>query len=256
MLNKIVSTVITKIKHEPYQLDVTITSLDIVIILLEKCMQAIRGIWKGLFFRKKHGLIFVGKYVKIRHARHIKTDGGLTIGDNCQINALSKGGIEFGNNVSLGSGTIIECTGVIRELGEKLTIGNHVGFAQNCFLEVRGNITIGDNCIFASGVSMAAENHNFQSIDTPIRLQGATRKGISIGNDCWIGTKVCILDGVTIGEGSIIAAGAVVNKDIPPYSVVGGVPAKVIKKRSNMEEDRGENYHEEIKRNRYCYLSM
>lgn len=231
MLNKLVSGVISKIKHEPYKLDENITSKDIILILGEKGIQLIRGFFKGLFLGKKHGLIFIGKRVKIRHASHIKTQGGLTIGDNCQINALSKGGIEFGNNVSLGSGTIIECTGVIRELGEKLKVGNHVGFAQNCFIEVRGDITIGDDCIFATGVSMAAENHNFHRLDMPIRLQGATRKGITIGRDCWIGTKAVILDGVTIGEGCIVAAGAVVNKDVPPYSVVGGVPAKVIKNR-------------------------
>lgn len=231
MLNKLVSKVITKIKHEPYQLDANISSADIIIIVWEKFFQALRGFFKGLFFKKRHGIMFVGKHVKIKHARHIKAEGGLTIGDYCQINALSKGGIEFGNNVSLGSGTIIECTGVIRELGESLKIGNHVGFAQDCFIEVRGNIEIGDDCIFASGVNMAAENHNFADCGTPIRLQGAARKGISIGRDCWIGTKAVILDGVTIGEGCVIAAGAVVNKDVPAYSVVGGVPARIIKSR-------------------------
>lgn len=231
MLAAFVSGIITKIKQEPYVLDENMTSKDLVIILGEKAIQVVRGLWKGLFFAEKHGLVFVGKRVKIRHAGHIKTQGGLTIGDGCQINALCKQGIEFGNNVSLGSGTIIECTGVIRELGEGLKIGNHVGFAQNCFLEVRGPIVIGNDCIFASGVRMAAENHNFSDLDKPIRLQGANRKGIVIGNDCWIGTGVSILDGVTIGDGCVIAAGAVVNKDVPPYSVVGGVPAKIIKNR-------------------------
>ena len=231
MLNKLVSKLITKIKKEPYSLDSNISSIDIIIILTEKIIQVLRGFWKGLFFKKRKGIIFVGKRVKIKHAKHIKTEGGLTIADNCQINALSRGGIEFGNNVSLGSGTIIECTGVIRELGEKLIVGNHVGFAQNCFLEIRGNIVIGDNCIFAPGVSLAAENHIYSDKNVPVRLQGATRKGIKIGKDCWIGTKVSILDGVTIGDGCVIAAGAVVNKDVPPYSVVGGVPARIIKER-------------------------
>lgn len=231
MLASFISKIITKIKHEPYTLDPNITFRDIMIILWEKGVQVIRGQIKGLFFKEKHGLVFIGKRVKIKHASHIRTQGGLTIGDDCQINALSKGGIEFGNNVSLGSGTIIECTGVIREVGDSLKIGNHVGFAQNCFLEVRGKITIGDDCIFATGVSMAAENHNFSDVNKPIRQQGATKKGITIGRDCWIGTKVVILDGVTVGDGCVIAAGAVVNKDVPPYSVVGGVPAKVLKSR-------------------------
>lgn len=231
MLNKLVSGVITKIKHEPYQLDPAISSADILLILGEKGVQACRGLWKSRFFKEAHGLVFVGKGAKIRHARHIRTGGGLTVGDGAVINALSKGGITFGNNVSIGAGTIIECTGVIRELGESLTIGDHVGFAQNCFIEVRGPVKIGDNCIFASSVTMAAENHNFADPDVPIRLQGATRKGITIGEDCWIGAKVSILDGVTIGKGCVIAAGAVVTKDVPDYTVVGGVPAKVLKSR-------------------------
>lgn len=231
MLKKLVSNLISKIKHEPYQLDKTIRSLDLLIILWDKMLQVFRGWTKSLLFRERKGFIFIGKNVKIRHSKHICAKNGLTIGDNCQINALSKGGITFGNNVSIGNGTIIECTGVIRELGESLKIGAHVGFAQNCFIEVRGNITIGDNCIFASGVNLAAENHIFSNPNVLIRQQGVTRKGITIGKDCWIGTRAIILDGVTIGDGCVIAAGAVVNRDIPPYSVVGGVPVRILKTR-------------------------
>ena len=62
-------------------------------------------------------------------------------------------------------------------------------------------------------------------------MQGATRKGVEIGKDCWIGANVCILDGVKIGDKCIVAAGAVVNKDVPSNSIVGGVPAKIIKMR-------------------------
>lgn len=62
-------------------------------------------------------------------------------------------------------------------------------------------------------------------------MQGATRKGIEIGKDCWIGANATILDGVKIGDGCIVAAGAVVNRDVPSYTIVGGVPAKTIKNR-------------------------
>jgi acetyltransferase-like isoleucine patch superfamily enzyme len=68
-------------------------------------------------------------------------------------------------------------------------------------------------------------------LDEPIRLQGVTRKGIRIGNNCWIGSKVTILDGVTIGDGCILAAGTVVTKSFPANSIIGGVPAKIIKSR-------------------------
>lgn len=230
-MKKLVENAITQIKHEPYTLDPAMSSLDLIIILKDKLVQASRGLWKGLFFGKRQGVVFIGKRAKIRHASHIKTQGGLTLGDGVCINALSKGGVEFGDNVSVGAGSVIECTGVIRELGEYVKIGSHVGFAQNAFVAVRGPLEIGDDCIFGPNVSIHSENHVFSDPDAPIRLQGVTRKGVTIGRDCWIGEGAVILDGVSIGDGCVIAANAVVNKDIPDLSVAGGVPARILKRR-------------------------
>lgn len=230
-MKRLVEKTISRIKHEPYRLDQAMTSIDLAIILKDKGVQALRGFWKGLFFGRKKGIAFVGKRVTIRHASHIQAESGLTIGDDVYINALSKDGIVLGDNVSIGSGSIIECTGVIRELGDGIRIGSHVGFAQNAFIAVRGPIEIGDNCIFGPNVAIHSENHVFADPDTPIRLQGATREGVKIGHDCWVGEGAIILDGVDIGDGCVIAAGAVVTKDVPAFSIVGGVPAKVLKKR-------------------------
>ena len=94
-----------------------------------------------------------------------------------------------------------------------------------------GGVEIGDNTIFGNYVSLHSENHNFANVETPIRCQGVNRKGIVIGEDCWIGAKVTILDGTKIGNGCIVAAGAVVRGEIPEYSIIGGIPAKVIKMR-------------------------
>jgi acetyltransferase-like isoleucine patch superfamily enzyme len=80
-------------------------------------------------------------------------------------------------------------------------------------------------------VSFHAENHVYTDPDTPIRLQGVTRRGIVVEDDCWIGAGSMILDGVRISRGCVVAAGAVVTRDVPPYSVVAGVPARVIKSR-------------------------
>lgn len=230
-MKKLVEKTISKIKGEPYQLDPAMTSSDLLVILKDKGLQVIRGVWKGLFFGKKHGIVFIGKRATIRHASHIRAEKGLTIGDGAYINALSKDGITLGDNVSIGAGSIIECTGVIRELGEGIRIGSHVGFAQNAFISVRGPVEIGDDCIFGPNVSLFSENHNFHDREVPIRLQGATRKGIKIGKDCWFGANSVVLDGVTVGDGCVIAAGAVVTKDVEPFSIVGGVPAKVIGRR-------------------------
>ena len=231
MSNKLINKLITKIKKEPYEIDEAITFGVILKIIFERGMMALRGIFRKKFFKKSKGMLFIGKRVKIKNKKNISFNGSATIEDGCFIQALSKGGITVGNNFSLGRNSIIECTGVIRELGEELIIGDNVGIAANAFIAMRGKVEIGSNTIFGPNVSIHAENHNFSDIDKPIKLQGATRKGVKIGEDCWIGSKAVILDGVTIGSHSIIAAGAVVTKDIPEYSIAGGVPAKIIKMR-------------------------
>lgn len=231
MSNRLINKVITKIKKEPYEIDEAITLGTMFGIIFERGMMVLRGIFRKLFFKKSKGILFIGKRVKIKNKKKISFNGSATIEDGCFIEALSKSGMKVGNNFSLGKNSIIECTGVIRELGEELIIGDNVGIAANAFIAMRGKVEIGSNTIFGPNVSIHAENHNFSDIDKPIKLQGATRKGVKIGEDCWIGSKAVILDGVTIGSHSIIAAGAVVTKDVPEYSIVGGVPAKVIKSR-------------------------
>ncbi len=85
--------------------------------------------------------------------------------------------------------------------------------------------------MMAPEVAIIATNHNYDRIDIPMNQQGEINKTIEIGDDCWLGYRSIICAGVKIGKGSIVAAGAVVTKDVPPYSIVGGIPAKVIKTR-------------------------
>ena len=231
MFNKILSKVISKIKKEDYKVDENITFSVVFGLILKKVMMIFRGIIRKPFFNKSNGTLFIGKKCDLKNKRKITFLGSATIEDYTKIDALSKGGITIGNNFSIGRNSIIECTGVLRELGEELEIGENVGIAANAFIAVRGKVKIGSNTIIGPGVSIHSENHNFQELYTPIRLQGATRKGVTIGEDCWIGSKAVILDGVNIGNHVIVAAGAVVNKDVPDYAIVGGVPAKIIKMR-------------------------
>lgn len=113
-----------------------------------------------------------------------------------------------------------------------MIVGNNVGLGSHGhYGSGAGLLEIGDNTIFGNYVSIHPENHNFADLNIPIRLQGVNGKGIKIGNDCWIGAKVTILDGTVIGDHSIVAAGAVVTGKFPPYSIIGGVPAKIIKMR-------------------------
>jgi acetyltransferase-like isoleucine patch superfamily enzyme len=231
-MKKLLNKIIQKLGKDNYEIDKNLTSIDIFIVINSRFWQMIRGSILKLRLKSSKGIIFKGKNCKIRHCEKIIVGKSLTLGDNVEINALSKKGVKIGNNVSILKNTIIECTGVVRDIGEELIIGNQVGIAQNCFIQVRGKVEIGNYVIFGPGVSVFSENHNFQDKDIPIMQQGASKQGVKIDDDVWIGAGATILDGVTIGKGSIIAAGSVVNKNIEPYSIVAGVPAKLIKMRN------------------------
>lgn len=228
---KLFSKIISKIKHREYHIDENISSSDLLGIVFTRAIMLIRGFFRTLGFKKSGKTAFIGKRVKIKSKKHIKCGSGLTVEDGCSVNALCRGGVKIGDNFSLGANSIIECTGVIRELGESLEIGDNVGIAANAFISVRGKVKIGSSTIFGPGVKIFSENHIFADRDTPIYLQGVSRKGVEIGEDCWIGANAVILDGVKIGRGCVVAAGAVVNKDFEDYSVIGGVPAKIISSR-------------------------
>lgn len=232
MFNELLNKVISEIKKENYKVDSNINFSILFGLIIKKIGMLTRGYIKKPFFKKTKGKLFIGKKCDIRCKKKIEFFGSATIEDYTKIDALSKGGIKIGNNFSIGRNSIIECTGVLRELGESLEIGENVGIAANAFIAVRGRVKIGSDTIFGPGVSIHSENHKFTDLDKVIRLQGATRKGVTIGKDCWIGSKAVILDGVNIGNHVIVAAGAVVNKDVPDYAIVGGVPAKVIKMRN------------------------
>lgn len=94
-----------------------------------------------------------------------------------------------------------------------------------------GEIYIGDNLIMGGRVVFHTLNHNFGKMNVLIQNQGVTTKPIKVKNDVWIGSDVIILPGITIGEGSVIGTGSVVTKDVEPYSIVVGNPARAIKKR-------------------------
>ncbi|KAF5050111.1 2,3,4,5-tetrahydropyridine-2,6-dicarboxylate N-acetyltransferase [anaerobic digester metagenome] len=156
----------------------------------------------------------------------------LTMGVGCSISPqvfvdhIEGGYIHIGDNVALRFGV------QLYPYGGNIAISNNVMIGAYSVVFGHGNISIGENTIIASHVVIIPANHRFNALDVPICHQGISAKGIQIGENVWIGAHAVILDGVTIGTGAIVAAGAVVNRDVPPYSIVGGVPATVIKHRA------------------------
>ena len=116
--------------------------------------------------------------------------------------------------------------------GKGIRIGRNSGLGINC--KVRGPLEIGENVMMGPDVIILTSHHGTERVDIPMRMQSKDApppEKVTIGNDVWIGTRAIIMPGITVGDGSIIGAASVVTKDVPPYSVVAGVPAKVIKYR-------------------------
>jgi acetyltransferase-like isoleucine patch superfamily enzyme len=128
----------------------------------------------------------------------------------------------------LGRKSVIESYCCINNAVGDVTIGDHTRIGIHC--TVIGPVCIGNNVNLAQGITVTALNHNFNDTTRKIDEQGINTKPVVIGDDVWIGANAVILPGVTIGRHVVVAAGAVVTKDVPPYSLVGGVPAKEIKK--------------------------
>ena len=150
------------------------------------------------------------------------------------INRSALGG--YGKNVTFGRG--------LKMSGSKnVYIGNNVSIGEDArFMCTRAKIILGDNVMFGPGVTCITGEHRTDMIGrymisvTNNEKRPEDDRDIIFEGDNWVGANVTILCGVTIGEGVVIAAGAVVTKDVPPYSIVGGVPAKVIKMRFTAEE--------------------
>lgn len=128
---------------------------------------------------------------------------------------------------SLGDYSVIESFACINNAVGDVTIGDHTRIGLHN--TIIGPVTIGSHVNLAQGITVTALNHNFEDSDKLIDEQGVSTTPVTIGDDIWIGANAVVLPGVTIGAHSVVAAGAVVTKDIPPHSLVAGVPAKIIK---------------------------
>lgn len=207
---------------------------DILTTLFRLSFFLIRGCYQRLFFKHSKGLVLIGKGVSIRYAKYLNVGKDFIVEDYAEVNCMAYNGIVAGDRVTIGKFAIIRPVNAYgSDIGVGLKIGNNSSIGPYAYIGCSGLIEIGNNVIMSPRVSIYAENHLFEGLDKPIMKQGVKREFVKIEDDCWIAANTVILAGVTIGQGSVIAAGSVVTKDVPPYSVVAGVPAKVIKSRNN-----------------------
>jgi acetyltransferase-like isoleucine patch superfamily enzyme len=183
----------------------------------------------GLFKRAGKKIVF-GSDVVLRSPGAIELGEKVVISDGAIVDGRSNSetGMTIGDRSIIGQRAMVLCK------EGQITIGNDVGVGACSGLYAVGTnkLEIGDNCLIGPYTYFGGTMYHHDDIDTPMRLQGHDlRGGIKVGEDCWFGAGVSVMDGVTIGNGAIVASGAVVTADVPPFAVVGGVPAKVIRRR-------------------------
>jgi len=164
-----------------------------------------------------------------KHRNIIVTKGKVGIAKRIEIRNFSNSS-NNGLKIILAGDNKIRHDVIIQGKG-KLHIGKNSRIGSFSIIGCNERITIGENCLISQSVSIRDTDHNFSDVETPIVDQGIITSPIIIKDNVWIGYGAVIIKGVTIGEGSIIAANAVVTKDVEPYSIVAGVPATLIRKR-------------------------
>lgn len=168
-------------------------------------------------------------------------DGNFNINPHCEVQNPQC--LHFGRNVGIGSdtflGPVIEDHG--NKYSPKIIIGEGTWVGKHCSIAAIDKVEIGKNVLFAGYVHITDHSHGYEDITRPITPQPLISKGpVIIEDDSWLGFSCEILSGVHIGKHAVVAARAVVTKDVPPYSIVAGNPARIVK-RYNFEIQKWEN---------------
>ncbi len=227
-----IEALVRRLKHDPsYRIEYEYDGPDLREVAMRRLGELIRGFLIRRQFRASKGLVFAGHGVRIRHGRHISVGSSLLLGDGVMLDGMSLEGITLGDNVTVARGAVLGCTGVLARPGVGIRVGDRCGIGDHCYFSGQGGIEVGSDVLFGPSVRIFSENHRFDNSELPIRQQGEVRAPVVIEGDCWIGADVTIVGGVRIGRGSVVAAGAVVTRDVLPHSVVAGVPARFVRSR-------------------------
>ena len=189
--------------------------------------RTIRFLWTRRLYLPRFWIIGLRYlwFFKVRN-RHIHTDGFVFLERGAEVYARrGYGRLSIGKWTWIGAGNHIRCHEGNLRIGAKCVFG--ATNTINCYLD----IDIGNDVLMADWIYICDFDHRFDDLTQTIRVQGIVKSPVKIGDDCWFGEKATVLRGVTIGRGCVIASHALVNKDIPAYSVIGGVPARVLKSR-------------------------
>jgi acetyltransferase-like isoleucine patch superfamily enzyme len=203
--------------------------------LLTTLLEGIPGLpgiaLRGVAYRAMmniEGLAAIESHVRLRHARHIRLGRGAYLDQGVYLHA-TPGGIEIGAQTVIMHNTELHVFN-FRDLPHAfIKIGRNSFVGESVVIRGQGGVTIGDSVLIAPQAKILAVNHNFADIARPIIEQGVTGQGIVIEDGSWIGAGAVVLDGVRVGRNAVVGANAVVTRDVPPYCLVVGSPARVVR---------------------------
>jgi len=186
---------------------------------------------RGIFYRlimRMNGISAIENNVRLRFANKISLGEGVYLDQNVYLHACPQG-IEIGDRTIIMHGAVLHVYNFRGIPHSGIKIGKDSLVGEYSVIRGQGGVSIGDRVYTSPFTQIIAVNHVFDDPDQPFVEQGITAEGIVIDDDVWLGAGAVITDGITVGKGAVVAAGAVVTNNVPPHTVVGGVPARVIK---------------------------
>ena len=185
----------------------------------------------GARWGRKAAFNYINARSRCNDTAHVELGGGVALGAFADIHLAASlrcdgvmGRVQLDQGVAIQSGTTLNAIGSTIHIGANTIVGTHCHFGA-----YDKGITIGEDVLIASHCSMVDTQHIYADPDRLIKAQDYTSQGIVIEDDVWLGSGVVLMDGVRVGRGAIVGGGAVVTRDVPPYAIVVGIPAKIIK---------------------------
>ena len=168
-----------------------------------------------------------GMNVVLRHPRKIRIGDDVAIDDGCVLDAkgVRNEGIRIGSRVFLGRNTLLACK------DGDIVLEDGVNISYHCTLFSASSVRVGAETLLAAYCYLVGGGHDFDRADVPVVQQGRSSRGITVGPGSWIGAGAIVLDGVDVGTSAIVGAHAVVTQDVPPFAIVAGAPARVVRDR-------------------------
>jgi acetyltransferase-like isoleucine patch superfamily enzyme len=204
----------------------TIRASDMGYLLAKGGWPMARGmIWSVISARRPNGLL-LGPHVSFVMRNRLRAGRGVSIGGYSYVDCSAEHGVVLADRVTIRERAWIQGRSGLNEPADGLWVGLGSYIGPNAVLGIGGPIRIGAGVQIGAGFTVSAESHAADASGSYVSGH-VSRRGVNVGDRCWIGNNVTVLDGVAIGEGCVIGAGSIVTRSIPPFSLAFGAPAKV-----------------------------